>query len=47
VVDPWLSRTWSATRPNVALVEVDDDHQLLASIPVVLGEIDRMLERLG
>lgn len=47
VVDPWLSRTWSATRANVSLVEVDDDHQLLSSIPVILREIDRMLERLG
>lgn len=47
VVDPWLSRTWAATRPNVSLVEVDDDHQLLASIPIILREIDRMLERLG
>lgn len=46
VVDPWLSRTWSSTRPNVTLVEVDDDHQLLSSVPVILREIDRMLEKL-
>jgi len=47
VVAPWLSRTFAATRPNVSLVEVDDDHQLLGSIPVILAEIDRMLARVG
>ena len=47
VVDPWLSRTFAATRPNVTLVEVDDDHQLLGSVPVILREIDRMLAVLG
>lgn len=44
-VDPWLSRTFAATRPHVTLVEVDDDHQLLASIDVILREVDRVLER--
>lgn len=32
VVDPAVVRRWSASRPNVDLVELDDDHQLQASI---------------
>jgi pimeloyl-ACP methyl ester carboxylesterase len=43
-VDPALSREFAASRPNVRLVEVDDDHQLLASIDVLCAEIDRALE---
>jgi len=45
-VDPELSRTFAATRPNVRLLEVDDDHQLLRSIPVICAEIDAALSRL-
>jgi pimeloyl-ACP methyl ester carboxylesterase len=45
-VDPELSRTFAKTRPNVRLVEVEDDHQLLRSLDVIHAEIDAMLERL-
>ncbi len=46
-VEPELSRTYAASRPNVRLVEVDDGHQLLASIPVICAEIDATLARAG
>lgn len=38
VVDVDLSRTWARGRENVRLVEVDDGHELGASIPRVLEE---------
>lgn len=41
VVDVGLSRQWAAGRSHVRLVEVDDDHELRASIPRILAEADR------
>lgn len=32
VVDPAVVRRWCSTRPNVRLIELDDDHQLQSSI---------------
>jgi pimeloyl-ACP methyl ester carboxylesterase len=46
-VDVKLSRTFAKGRPHVRLVEVDDDHQLLGSLPNILREIDRVLAELG
>jgi alpha-beta hydrolase superfamily lysophospholipase len=37
-VDIELSRTWAKDRPNVSLVEVDDGHELAASVPRILAE---------
>ena len=37
------SRTFARDKPNVELVELDDGHQLLASIPALLSESDRFL----
>ena len=37
------SRQLAGTRPNVTLVELDDGHQLQASIPTVLAEAERFL----
>lgn len=38
VVDVALSRAWvaEAARPDVTLLELDDDHQLLSSLPTIL-----------
>jgi pimeloyl-ACP methyl ester carboxylesterase len=38
VVPIELSRTWSAGKRHVKLVEVDDTHELVASIPLILQE---------
>ncbi len=38
VVDIELSRTFARDRRNVRLVEVDDDHELIASVPRILDE---------
>ncbi|MBS2013791.1 MAG: alpha/beta hydrolase [Deltaproteobacteria bacterium] len=38
IVDIGLSRAWSEGRPNVQLVEVDDGHELTASLPRVLAK---------
>lgn len=46
-VDIGASRAFAASRPNVRLVEVDDGHQLLGSLDVVVAEIDGALARLG
>ena len=43
VVDIDLSRRFAAARRHVRLVEVDDGHELVASLPVLLDEIDRFL----
>jgi pimeloyl-ACP methyl ester carboxylesterase len=45
-VDPELSRTYAATRSNVRLLEVEDDHQLLRSLDVICAEIDRAIASL-
>ncbi len=42
-VEPELSRTFAARTPHARLVEVDDDHQLLASVPRILAELDALL----
>lgn len=41
VVDVDRSRAFSAAHPHVRLVEVDDGHELTASIPRILSEADR------
>lgn len=43
VVDVQLSREWSRGRRHVRLVEVDDGHELVASVPRVLAEADDFL----
>jgi pimeloyl-ACP methyl ester carboxylesterase len=40
------SRRFAAGRANVELIELDDDHQLVASIPRLLAEADRFLAAL-
>lgn len=42
-VAPELSRLFAARTPQARLVEVDDDHQLLASLPTILAELDALL----
>ena len=37
------SRRFAEGRPNVTLVEVDDGHELIASLPRILEETDRFL----
>jgi hypothetical protein len=37
------SREFAANKPNVTLLELDDGHQLLDSIPRILDETDRFL----
>jgi uncharacterized protein len=43
-VDPALTRRWSSSRPNVELHELDDDHQLYASLEYIWKETARFLE---
>ena len=40
------SRGFAAERPNVRLVELDDGHELVASIPTLLAEIETFLDGL-
>lgn len=44
VVDVDLSRTWARDKPHVRLIEVDDTHELGASIPLILSESRKFLE---
>jgi len=37
------SRTFAKGKPNVTVIELDDGHQLLESIPALLAESDRFL----
>ena len=37
------SRTFAANKRHVRLVEVDDDHELITSLPQIFGEADRFL----
>ena len=37
------SRTFAADKRHVRLVEVDDDHELITSLPQIFGEADRFL----
>ena len=43
VVDVELSRAFAAGKRHVRLVEVDDDHELTASLPVIQREADAFL----
>jgi uncharacterized protein len=45
-VDIAVSREWARAKPFVRFVEVDDDHELKASIPLILSESDRFLKGL-
>lgn len=37
------SRRFAAGKRHVRLVELDDDHELVSSLPIILGEADRFL----
>ena len=41
--DVALSRAWAAGKPHVRLVEVDDGHELVASLPRIHAEADAFL----
>lgn len=43
VVPVTLSREWAAGQRHVRLVELDDGHELLASLPVILDEIEAFI----
>ncbi len=43
VVDIDLSRQWTHGKPHVRLVEVDDGHELVASIDRIIAESDAFL----
>jgi pimeloyl-ACP methyl ester carboxylesterase len=43
VVDIDLSRAWKKNKRHVRLVEVDDGHELTASLDIILREADRFL----
>lgn len=47
VVDPAVVRRWSASRPNVDLVELDDDHQLQASIEHIAARTAAFVGAIG
>ena len=47
VVDIAHSRRWVATRRHARLVEVDDDHELGASLPQILAEATTFLRGFG
>ncbi|MEO7271371.1 MAG: YqiA/YcfP family alpha/beta fold hydrolase [Vicinamibacterales bacterium] len=42
-VDPETVQRWAAARPNVELHLLDDDHQLIASLPSMWREMTRFL----
>jgi alpha-beta hydrolase superfamily lysophospholipase len=37
------SRAWAAGKRNVTLIELDDDHELTTSLPLILAEAERFL----
>jgi pimeloyl-ACP methyl ester carboxylesterase len=43
-VNPESVEAWAATRPNVELQMLDDDHQLAASLPRIWSETRRFLD---
>jgi pimeloyl-ACP methyl ester carboxylesterase len=45
VVPIELSRQFAADRPHVRLIELDDDHELLATLPVILDVIEQLIPR--
>jgi uncharacterized protein len=42
-VDPEMVEDFARSRPNIALSMLDDDHQLIASLPVIWGHVARWL----
>jgi pimeloyl-ACP methyl ester carboxylesterase len=46
-VDVDLSRQWASGRRHVRLIEVDDGHELHASVPRILAEADRFFAPFG
>ena len=38
-----FSRDFAAQHPGARLIELDDDHELVASLPVILPEVERFL----
>jgi pimeloyl-ACP methyl ester carboxylesterase len=42
-VEPAMVRRWAEARPNVQLVELDDDHQLLGSLETIWRETETFL----
>jgi len=42
-VDPDPVKRWAATRPNVELHLLDDDHQLLESLSEIWKQMERFL----
>lgn len=42
-VDPGLARAWSAGKRHVRHVEVEDGHELAASLPRIIAEVDAWL----
>ncbi|HSD88495.1 MAG TPA: YqiA/YcfP family alpha/beta fold hydrolase [Kofleriaceae bacterium] len=47
VVPVERARTFAANRPNVQLIELDDGHELIASLPTLLAESERFLAALS
>jgi len=47
VVDVELSRTWAKDRRHVRLVEVEDGHELMVSLPRILEEANRFFAPFG
>jgi len=43
-VSPEGAQAFAATRPNVTLTMLDDDHQLIASLPTIWGGVSAFLE---
>jgi uncharacterized protein len=46
-VDPAMVERFAASRPNVALHFLDDDHQLLGSLDMIWTEMERFLAGVG
>ena len=44
LVDASGVRAFAATRPNIELVELDDDHQLIASVPTIWQRTSAFLD---
>lgn len=43
IVDPALSRAWAAGKRHVRLIEVDDEHELAASIPLIIAAAEQFV----
>jgi hypothetical protein len=44
IVDRGVVEQWAAGRPNVTLTLLDDDHQLMASLPRIWADVETFLE---